>query len=223
MNTFKRNIYQKFIGGLFLLSLSLKSQEPQITKMCESSSVKLAYHNSFLYPGIRTGIELPFSRITKNKSKAKGKTKTIVKLRYFTTQLSWYYHPGFHTNYYLTVGGLFRRTKSSGFFTQCSFEAGYSRTFLAGTTYVVAENENVGQEKFAGNNYFAWQLGAGFGYDLNQRKAKPFKIYLTGHALFLTPYNSSVYPRAILEMGVIYTPKKFLSVNVRSKTKSNSR
>ena len=210
----------------FLIILSvlpkiiLAQTQPEITKVIESSAIKLAYHNSFLYPGLRLGAELPITRVVINKSRRNNKVKTLAKDRFLTGQFSWYYHPGFHSNYYLTIGATSRRTKSSGFFIQGSLEIGYSRTFLAGTTYEMQNNGSVERIPLAGGNYFAFLLGTGVGYDLSFIKKKPFKIYLAMHALLLSPYNSSIYPRAILETGVIYQPKKFLQMNNRLKTKS---
>lgn len=214
------------LGALCVLlcaqsTLQAQASDSLIT-VSDPCAVRLAYHNSLIYPGFRLGVDVPRKFINLRKTKKNGKVMSLSKTRYLTGQLSWYYHPRFHTNWYVTAGGLLRRTRSSGFFIQSALEAGYSRTFLAATTYVVKDNGAVERARLAGNNYFALVMSGGVGYDL-KKKGSPLKLYLNGQALFLMPYNSAIYPRAILELGVVYTPANFLRIHHRLKTLNKTR
>lgn len=110
-----------------------------------------------------------------------------------------------------------RRTKSKGFFTEFSPEVGLSRTFLGGTTYQVDDSGNVTRKKFAGYYYALVSIGGGIGYDFSKTKRKPFLIFSKCNVFMMFPYNSTIYLRPALEIGLIYKPLNFLSLKVKSK------
>lgn len=189
----------------------------RVTEENVSSNIKLAYNSSIVYPGLKAGIELPFRKRIINKTKKLGKERHLFKERLFSTNLGWYHHSTFHNNLYITAGFTMRRTNQKGLFTEFSPELGYSRTFLGGTTYQVNENGNVSIKKMAGYNYALVSLGVGLGYDFSVSKSKPIAIYSKINMLTMFPYNSTIYIRPTVELGIIYKPKNFLKFNSKTK------
>jgi hypothetical protein len=185
----------------------------------KSSNLVLSYNSSIIYPGARFGFEFPVYTIYKNTVKKSGIRKDYMKDRFITAQLSWYHHPAFHDNYYLTAGWTMRRTKSTGFFTEFSPEIGFSRTFLGGTTYQVDESGNVTIKKLAGYFYALASVGGGIGYDFSKTKQKPFLVLSKLNLLAMFPYNSTIYLRPTLEIGFIYKPAHFIPLKVKSKNR----
>ena len=112
-----------------------------------------------------------------------------------------------------------RRTKSNGFLTEFSPEVGLSRTFLGGTTYQVDDNGNVSIKKYAGYYYALVSVGGGIGYDFSITKRKPFSVFSKFNVLMMFPYNSTIYLRPVMEIGLIYKPINFLSLKVKSKSR----
>jgi len=180
----------------------------------------LAYNSSLIYPGARMGIETPIARTYLTKLLKSGDKKEIVNDQFITANLSWYHHPYFHDNIYLTFGWTMRSTRSKGFFTEFSPEAGYSRTFLGGTTYKVNDNGDITIEKLAGYNYALISVGGGIGYDFSVIKSKPFLVVYKLNLLTMFPYNSTIYMRPAMELGLIYKPTDFLQFKVKSKKNS---
>ena len=185
----------------------------------KSSNLMLSYNSSLIYPGTRLGIEFPMETITVTRLNKSGKNKDFIKDRFVTANLSWYHHPAFHDNIYLTAGWTMRRTKSRGFLTEFSPEIGLSRTFLGGTTYKVDDNGNVTIKKLAGYYYALVSVGGGIGYDFSKTKQKPFLVFSKFNVLMMFPYNSTIYLRPTMEIGLIYKPLNFLSLKVKSKSK----
>jgi hypothetical protein len=99
-----------------------------------------------------------------------------------------------------------RRTKYSGFISEFSAGPGFSRTFLGGTTYKVDENGNISVIKFAGYNYALITIGGGFGYDFSMKKQLPLSAFAKMNLITMFPYNSTIYFRPVLELGIRYTP-----------------
>ena len=182
----------------------------------KSSNLTISYNSSLIYPGTRFGVEFPVKTISINKISKSGKEKDFVKDRFLTTNLSWYHHPAFHDNVYLTAGFTMRRTKANGFLTEFSPEVGLSRTFLGSTTYEVDDNGNVSIEKLAGYYYALVSVGGGIGYDFSITKQKPFLIFSKFNMIMMFPYNSTIYLRPVMEIGLIYKPLNFLSLKVKS-------
>lgn len=182
-----------------------------------SSNVKLAYIGSVIYPGASVGVEFPLSSRFLTKAGKSGADKKFTKERFLTAGLSGYHHPAFHDNIYFTAGWTARRTRSNGFLTEFSPEAGVSRTFLGGTTYQVDNSGNVTRKKLAGYYYALISVGGGIGYDFSKTKQKPFILFSKLNVLMLFPYNSTIYFRPLVEMGVIFKPLNFMSLKVKSK------
>ncbi len=185
----------------------------------KSSNLSLSYISALIYPGARFGVELPVNTIYISKKRKSGKTRDFTKDRFVTVNLSWYHHPAFHDNVYASAGWTLRRTKSNGFLTEFSPEIGLSRTFLGGTTYQVDDNGNVSIKKRAGYYYALFSVGGGIGYDFSNTKRKPFSIFSKFNVLMMLPYNSTIYLRPVVEIGLIYKPFDFLSLNVKSKSR----
>jgi hypothetical protein len=179
-----------------------------------STNIKFGYNSSLIYPGARLGLESPFSKVFIKRNPCSEREKVIVKEQFFTSNVSFYHHPGFHDNFYITLGWLKRRTKPKGFFNEFSPEVGYSRTFLGGTTYKVNDSGVIAVEKLAGYSYALVSVGEGAGYDF---KTKPFLVFTRMNLLFMFPYNSTIYFRPALELGLIYRPSDFLKVSVKTR------
>jgi hypothetical protein len=188
-----------------------------VSTVRKSSNLTVSYNSSLIYPGTRFGVEFPLETIFFTKINRSGKKKDFIRDRFVTSGFSWYHHPEFHDNLYLTGGWTMRRTKSNGFLTEFSPEIGLSRTFLGGTTYQVDENGIVTRKKLAGYIYALVSIGGGIGYDFSIVKRKPFAIFSKFNVLMMFPYNSTVYLRPAAEIGIIYKPVNFLSLKVKSK------
>lgn len=186
----------------------------------KASNLSLSYISSLIYPGARLGVELPVSTIYITKISKSGKEKDFTKDRFVSANLSWYHHPAFHDNVYLSAGWTMRRTKSNGFLTEFSPEAGLSRTFLGGTTYRVDDNGNVTIKRAAGYYYALISVGGGIGYDFSKTKQRPFLLFSKFNLLMMFPYDSTIYLRPVMEIGLIYKPIDFLSLKVKSKSRN---
>jgi len=174
-----------------------------------SFNLKSSCNSSLIYPGARFGTEYLIKKIDLAKSARSGKEKIIFKERLISANVSWYHHPNFHDNFYLTAGWTMRRTNKTGFFTEFSPEIGLSRTFLGGTTYKVDNTGNVSIKKFAGYYYALLSVGGGVGYDFSKIKHKPFMLFYKFNLLSMYPYNSTIYLRPAMEIGLIYKLSHF--------------
>jgi len=203
------------ISSYSILCFSQSADSVRVEK--KSSNLSMSYNSSIVYPGARVGVELPVQTISITKTKKSGKTKDFVEDRFVTANLSWYHHPSFHDNSYLTVGWTMRRTKQSGFVTEFSPEIGLSRTFLGGTTYKVDDSGNVTIKKEAGYYYALVSVGGGIGYDFSKKKHKPLLIFSKCNVFMMFPYNSTIYLRPAIELGLVYKPQNFLCMKVKSK------
>ncbi len=186
----------------------------------KSLNLSLSYIGSLIYPGASLGVELPVNTIYISKIRKSGKTEDFTKDRFVTVSLSGYHHPAFHDNIYISAGWTMRQTKSHGFMTEFSPEIGLSRTFLGGTTYKVDDNGNVTIKKAAGYYYALVSVGGGIGYDFSKTKQKPFLIFSKFNLIMMFPYNSTIYLRPVMEVGLIYKPMNFLSLIVKSKNRT---
>ena len=200
-----------------LVCFSQKIDSVKIEKI--SCNLKISYNSSLIYPGARLGIELPYKTTSVTKYKNHGKEKNLVSDQFITGNISWYHHPSFHDNVYFTAGWTTRRTNSKGLMTEFSPEIGISRTFLGGTTYKVDDNGIVSIEKHAGYYYAFGSLGGGIGYDFSNTKLEPFVVFCKFNIMAMFPYNSTIYLRPAMEIGMIYKPSSFLPVKVKSKNK----
>lgn len=173
-------------------------------KVDTSLNLKLSYNSSLIYPGGRLGIEFPVKSFISTRMKKSGKEKELIKDRFIALNLSWYHHPSFHDNLYMTAGWTMRRTRKSGFFTEFSPEMGVSRTFIGGTTYRVDDSGNVSLEKFAGYFYALVSVGGGIGYDFSITHSKPIMVFYKLNLLSMYPYNSTIYLRPAMEIGLTW-------------------
>jgi hypothetical protein len=167
---------------------------------------KLSYNSSLIYPGISTGIEYPLQQYYVKKLKKQGKEKSFTKDRLIAGNLNWYHHPDFHDNIYVIAEWVMRRTNKKGFISEFSCGPGYSRTFIGGTTYRVDDNGNISVVKLAGYNYILISVGGGFGYDYFVKKQLPFSVFGKMNVISMFPYNSTIYLRPVLELGIRYMP-----------------
>jgi hypothetical protein len=204
-----------FLYFFLLVSLNCLGQADSVERV--ASNIKISYNSSIIYPGFRAGIELPFQSIEKRKIEKSGKEKIIYKNRYISGNLSWYHHPTYHDNLYLTAEWIMRRTNSRGLFFEFSPGLGYSRTFSGGTTYKVDNKGKVSIKKLAGYNYALLTSGGGIGYDLSNKIKQPVSIFYKMNILFMFPYNSTIYLRPAMELGVIYKMSDFIMVNTKRK------
>jgi hypothetical protein len=202
----------KKLIAFFLWVICLHTSYAQNTVKMPETGIKAAYLGSIKYPGFKLGIERPYKIIQVEKTKSWG-TKTILKERYWTLNLGYYHHPTSHDNLYLLAEWQLRRQKSNGWFFEFAPGLGYSRTFLDGTTYTVSDNGGVSKKNLAGYNYTILSIAGGFGYDFSKKKDLPIKAYFKPSLFFLAPYNSFVYFRPTVELGVVFTPHGFWKAN----------
>jgi hypothetical protein len=170
--------------------------------------VKVSYMGSLLYPGFKIGIEQSYKIRQLNKKKSWG-TKTIFKERYWTLNLGYYHHTTFHDNLYLLAEWQLRRQKSNGLFFEFAPGLGYSRTFLNGTTYQVDDDGGVSKVSAAGYNYVMLSIAGGIGYDFSKKTDLDIKAFLKPSILVMAPYNSFLYVRPTVELGIIFSPSNF--------------
>jgi hypothetical protein len=198
---------------LLLVSFSSFSQTDSVkVRKKFSSDLLISFNSTLIYPGIRLGIEFPLYKVNLSKNIKNGKTVSVIKDRLISVKSGWYHHPGFHDNLYLTAEWTMRRTNKKGFLSEFNAGPGYSRTFLGGTTYQVDNYGNVKILKSAGYNYVLITAGGGVGYDFSKKKGVPLSIFYKLDILTMFPYNSTIYFRPAMELGIIYTPEDFLQV-----------
>lgn len=203
---------------LFLANyLVAQDKEVSISKIETSSSIYLAYNSSLIYPGFRTGIQVPITKIEVNKIRKNNKPKHYTKNRFITANVGWYTHQNFHQNLYFTAGYTSRRISAKGFMTEFSPELGYSRTFINRITYQVDDNSVISPKQGAGYNHMIVSLGGGLGYDFSPIHKKPITVYWKLNLMMMLPYNNTIYLRPAMELGLIYQPSNFLKVNTRLK------
>jgi hypothetical protein len=211
---------EKFCLASLLSTISILVISQNVNSVAiekKSTNLFFSYNGAIIYPGARLGIEIPVNTIYLSPVNKEGIKQAFMKDRYLTAKLSWYHHPAFHDNLYFTAGWTMRRTRSTGFFTEFSPEIGISRTFLGGTTYQVDENGNASIKKHAGYYYAVASAGGGIGYDFSKTKQKPFSVFSKLNILTMFPYNSTIYLRPTLEIGLIFKPSSFLPLNIKSK------
>jgi hypothetical protein len=213
-------IFRTTLIGLiiFILGMPCFSQSDSLTiRKDVSSNLKIAYNSSLIYPGIRAGIEFPVYFVSLKKTIDSENVKSILKGRFISINAGWYHHPDFHDNLYLTAEWTMRRAKGNGFFTEFSSGLGYSRTFLGATTYQVDVLGNVKIIKSAGYNYALIVAGGGLGYDFSNKKEIPLSVFYKFDIIGMFPYNSTIYFRPIMELGIIYKPLYFMRLSTKTR------
>jgi hypothetical protein len=197
--------------AILILSTILQFANAQNTTKVDLPQVglKTSYLGSIIYPGFKIGIEKPYKVTVVEKQKKWG-TKTILKERYWTLNLGYYHHPTFHDNLYLLAEWQMRRQKSNGWFFEFAPGLGYSRTFLGGTTYNVDDNGGVSKVSAAGYNYAMLSIAGGFGCDFSKKTGTDVKAFFKPSIIVMAPYNSFVYARPTVELGVVFSLEKFI-------------
>jgi hypothetical protein len=202
-------IMNKLLLGLTLSWFSLYAfgqNDSLKSKFNLSPTLKVSFNSSLIYPGLSLGIEFPVIAGKVNKIEKRSIEKVFVKDKAISGNISWYHHPGFHDNLYLTVEWIMRRTRSGGFFSEFAPGIGVSRTFLAGTTYRVSDNGTISVKKLAGYNYAVINVGGGAGYNFQDRKNLPLSVFARMNLLTMFPYNNVIYVRPVLEIGIRFIP-----------------
>jgi hypothetical protein len=204
----------------FVMASNAQSETTSQTNLTPlpTTGFRASYMGSVIYPGFKLGIERPIS-VTQVEKQKKNGVKTYNKERYLTMNLGFYHHPTFHDNFYLLAEYQMRRQKSSGWFREFSPGLGYSRTFLGGTTYNVSDKGEVTKATAAGYNYAMLSLAGGIGYDFSKKSDTPLKAFIKPSLLFMAPYNSFVYARPTVELGVVYSAGNFWKANANVKSK----
>ena len=214
-------IFRKTLWGLlfFLTTLIGYSQTDSLASRKNiSSDLRIGYNSSLIYPGIRAGIEFPVYFVRVRKSTDSENEMSILKGRFISFSTGWYHHPAFHDNLYFTAEWTMRRTKGKGFFTEFSSGIGYSRTFLGAVTYQVDNTGGVDIVKSAGYKYAMIIAGGGFGYDFPREKKLPISLFYKFDMMAMFPYNSTIYFRPAMELGLIYKPANFIRLMTKTRT-----
>lgn len=210
----KKKFRRTLVGSLFLLLPlhGFTQTDSLISRIEISSNLMISFNSSLVYPGIRFGVEIPVNSLILTKIINKGREKSIIKDRFVSVNSGWYHHPDFHDNLYFTGEWTMRRTYKDGLFTDCRFGSGYSRTFLGSTTYQVDKNGMTHIIKSAGYNYVLIMAGAGLGFDFSKKEGIPLSAFSRFDILSMFPYNSTIYFRPSMELGLIYKPENFLQI-----------
>lgn len=194
------------------------AQESNNSPTLPQTGIKTALLGSLIYPGLKIGVERPYKIIQVDREKKWG-IKTILKERYLTANLGYYHHPNFHDNVYLLLEQQKRRQRMNGWFTETAPGIGFSRTFLGDETYEVNDEGQVDKLSLAGHNYALVSLSVGAGYNFAMKGAQPIKAYGKMSLLTLFPSNSGAYMRPTVELGIVYSPKGFLTASPKLKHK----
>jgi hypothetical protein len=209
----------KKLSALCLMAHCLHFGNAQNTEVrLPETGLKVSYLGSIIYPGFKIGFEKPYKVIQVEKQRSWG-TKTILKERYWTLNLGFYHHPTFHDNIYLLAEWQLRRQKSSGWFFEFAPGLGYSRTFLDGTTYKVDDNGGISKVSAAGYNYAMFSIAGGFGYDFSKKTSSNVKAFFKPSLIVMAPYNSFIYFRPTVELGVVFSLEKFIETTPTVKMK----
>jgi hypothetical protein len=216
-------IFRKISWGLslFFFTITCFSQTENLAlRDTVSSDLLIGYNSSLIYPGIRAGIEFPVYSVCLKKNIDSVNSKIILKGRFISVNAGWYHQTNFHDNLYFTAEWTMRRTKENGFFTEFSSGFGYSRTFLGATTYEVDNNGDVDIIKSAGYKYAMIIAGGGLGYDFSNKKEVPISIFCKFDMMGMFPYNSTLYFRPAMELGIIYKPVNFIPFLIKTRVKT---
>jgi hypothetical protein len=213
-------IFRKIISEVFLMLMAgacFSQTDTQTVRQLANSAIKGSLNGSLIYPGAGLGIEIPAYRVEVIRNSDRTSSDKIIKDRIVSPNAGWYHHPGYHDNLYFTLDWIMRRSRYSGFFTEFASGVGYSRTFLGGTTYKADNNGSVEIVKSAGYSYAVARIGGGLGFNFSESKGIPLSVYWDLNILTMFPYNSTIYFRPVMELGVIYSPSGFLPVSIRKK------
>jgi hypothetical protein len=172
----------------------------------QSYNFKLSYNSSIIYTGMSIGTEFFLQNKDIQVLRKSGKTRTFTRSRLISGNVNWYHHPEFHDNLYFTAEYVMRRTNSLGLIKEFTFGPGFSRTFLGGTTYKVNNSGEVSIVRNAGYNYALITIGGGIGVDLSVKYDLPLIAIANLNMISMFPYNSTIYFRPVLELGIRTNP-----------------
>ncbi len=172
------------------------------TAFCPKPEIKISYLSSLIYPGVSAGAGLMIKERDITRQKRKSGSVTFALRQFAAVNINWYHHPGFHDNLYLTAEWSERKLRKSGYYSEFSVGPGYSRTFLGGITYKIENDGKVSVKKHTGYNYALVNIGGGIGYDFSSVKKTPLSVFAKMNLIFMFPYNSTIYFRPALELGV---------------------
>jgi hypothetical protein len=207
--------------SLFLLTRNIFSQTDTLFhRDTVSSDLYISYNSSLIYPGIRAGLEFPVCSVSLKKNINSVNPKLIIKDRFISLNAGWYHQKDFHDNLYFTAEWTMRRAKENGFFTEFGAGLGYSRTYLGGTTYQVDNTGGVDIIKSAGYKYAMIIAGGGLGYNFSNKKEVPISIFYKFDIMGMFPYNSTLYFRPAMELGIIYKPVNFIPFLIKTRVKT---
>jgi hypothetical protein len=216
-------IFRRTLWGisLFLFTTTCFSQTDTLFhKDTVSSNLSISYNSSLIYPGIRAGVEFPVYSVSLKKNINSVNSKLIIKNRFISLNAGWYHQKDFHDNLYFTAEWTMRRVKENAFFTEFSAGLGYSRTYLGATTYEVDNTGGVDIIKSAGYKYAMIIAEGGLGYDFSNKKEVPISIFCMFDMMGMFPYNSTLYFRPAMELGIIYKPVNFIPFLIKTRVKT---
>jgi hypothetical protein len=196
------------VFAAFSILADAQKQTVIYTTFNRTPPLKAAYLGSIIYPGAKIALEFPTAAYVITKSKRHG-VKSYRKEKSITASMGMYYHADFHTNVFLLAERQWRRIRPSGWFIEFAPGIGISRTFLGGTTYQVSDAGVVSKKPLAGYTYAMISISSGIGYDFKKLWNKPFRVYSRVSILIMTPYNSYIYARPTVEIGIITYPFMF--------------
>jgi hypothetical protein len=192
---------------IFLSCILCSAQTDSVPAISQHHyNFKLAYISSIIYPGMSIGAEYLLQENQIESEAGSGKKKKSTRASLISGNLNWYHHPEFHDNIYFTAEYVIRRTNIKGFIREFTFGPGFSRTFLGGTTYMVNNNGDVSRVKNAGYNYALLTFGGGVGVDLTEKHNLPLMAMVNLNMISMFPYNSTIYFRPVLELGIRTNP-----------------
>lgn len=174
--------------------------------------LKMTYNSTLIYPGLSLGAGFRIKETETLHNGGRINFRPVIRNQLVSLNFSWYHHPRFHDNLYLTAEWTFRKTRESGYFSEFSFGPGYSRTFLGGTTYIVRDDGSAAIKKNAGYSYAMMTGGWGAGYSFLAAKGIPLVILAKMNLITMFPYNSTVYFRPVLEIGIRFNCSLFSEI-----------
>jgi hypothetical protein len=194
-------------GLVFILFLSFFSichaqQDTVFSSISRKAFLKISSNSSLIFPGLSAGVGIPAGNGRLNSIGIRKSGSVYAKFRIISVNLSWYHHPDFHDNIYLTSEWIMRRERETGLFSEFSSGVGISRTILGGTTYTVDNSGNVSRIADAGYFYGLITSGVAIGYDFSVRKKNCLLVFSRVNVIAMFPYNSSIYFRPVLELGL---------------------
>jgi hypothetical protein len=195
-------------GSCYPQSDSLKINDKQ------SSRINISFYGSVIYPGMKLGIEFPLYEVCVFKNGVLHAEKQ----RLVSVNVFFYHHPEFHDNLCFTSEWIMRRVRAGGFFTEFRTGIGYSRTFLGGTTYRVNDSGKVYIMKNAGYSYAVLNTAAGIGYNFSGSRKWPVSVYSDFGLITLFPYNSTLYFRPVINIGLIIKTGRFIMIMTKKRT-----